>query len=133
MIFVLEGLPGTGKTAISRRLEKRDGFFRIGEILNEDGIEILPKESVGRSQEFFFNSDMLKYNLGKQRSEKKIIIDNEEYTLKKLKNLKLLGIKELCTKSNIDFKKKSIKSDKLINKTKDDLIKNILELDIINY
>jgi len=68
-----------------------------------------------------------------EHNEKKIIIDNEEYTLKKLKNLKLLGIKELCTKSNIDFKKKSIKSDKLINKTKDDLIKNILELDIINY
>ena len=75
MIFVLEGLPGTGKTTISKKLEEKDGFFRIGEILDGRGAEIEPEASVGRPQEFFLNSDILKYSLGKQNSKDKIIID----------------------------------------------------------
>jgi len=75
MIFVLEGLPGTGKTTISKMMENQKNFIRIGEILDKDGNEILPSMTKGLPQNFFFQSDKLKHKKGISYIDKNVVID----------------------------------------------------------
>lgn len=75
MIFVIEGLPGAGKTIISKKLEKEQGFIRIGEVLDSKEKELSPIETRGKKQSFFLESDLRKYSIGIKDRDKNIIID----------------------------------------------------------
>jgi len=75
MIFVFEGLPGSGKTTISKILEKEEGFFRVGEMLDDEGKELCPSDVGGFSQTFFLKSDKIKLDCAMNYKNNNIIID----------------------------------------------------------
>jgi hypothetical protein len=57
-----------------------------------------------------------------------IIIPNKKFMYNDLKHYKIDDLKKLCIENNIDIKKTSEKTNKQINKLKDDLITDLLNL-----
>jgi thymidylate kinase len=77
--FVFEGLPGSGKTMLTKDLSKKLGVPRIGEIINKDFNELLPGEVGIVKQSFFLNSDKRKYFLAKKYAFSKIVVMDRGY------------------------------------------------------
>lgn len=67
-IFILEGLPGSGKTTMSIKLSKELNFKRIGEIIDENYDEIYSSKILDVKQSFYFKNDKRKYRLAKEYS-----------------------------------------------------------------
>lgn len=65
LCFGFDGLPGSGKTSLTRILVNK-GFFRIGEILDENYDEINPDQVETPDTEYFLGSDLRKYKLAEE-------------------------------------------------------------------
>jgi thymidylate kinase len=71
-IFVLEGLPGTGKTRLLNDLPKKINLYAIDQIIsNKPQIVISPGIF---AQDFFFDNDSQKHLLAERISEKKDVL-----------------------------------------------------------
>jgi len=74
-LIIFEGLPGAGKTTLIHQLSKELNLPIIGEVLDQNLKSLSPKETLGFSEEFFFNSDRLKYSSAKEVNNKIVLID----------------------------------------------------------
>ncbi len=74
-LIIFEGLPGAGKTTLIHQLSKELKLPMVEEILDKDLKSILPKDTKGFSENFFFNSDKLKYSNAKEKEGKIVLID----------------------------------------------------------
>lgn len=107
-VFILEGLPGSGKTTMSIKLSKELNFKRVSEIIDEDYNEINSSEILGVEQSFYLKSDKRKYKLAKKYSRIANVLVDRGFLSTFAYNLcleKRLGkSKELATEYNL-FKK----------------------------
>ena len=79
VVFVFEGLPGTGKTSLVADLSKHLGFLKVGEVINEAGKEISSPPKRREDQSFFFENDLRKYRIAKKLSENGIVLMDRGY------------------------------------------------------
>jgi len=104
-LFIFEGLPGSGKTTLTKDLSRNLKAKRIGEIINKNLKEILPSEVGNVKQSFFFNSDKRKYFLASKYSKKRITLMDRGYLSTIAYNL--------CLNKNIE---KIYKIEKILSK-----------------
>ena len=104
-LFIFEGLPGSGKTTLTKDLSCNLKANRIGEIIDKNLKEILPSEVGNVKQSFFFNSDKRKYFLASKYSKKRITLMDRGYLSTIVYNL--------CLNKNIE---KIYKIEKILNK-----------------
>ncbi|NMB66720.1 hypothetical protein GYA25_01520 [Candidatus Woesearchaeota archaeon] len=75
VIIIFEGLPGSGKTSITKYLSKKYPFcIRIGEVIDKEGKEIPIEKHYGKEWSYFTRSDLNKLNLWKKRYTEKIVL-----------------------------------------------------------
>jgi thymidylate kinase len=72
--IIFEGLPGAGKTTLTRRIANRYNGFRIGEHLAPNFKEILYQDIAKPCMHFFLESDKRKYQLAQNISKKGLLI-----------------------------------------------------------
>ncbi len=70
-IIIFEGLPGSGKTTLINQLSEEFEISKVGEIIDKRFHEISPEKSKGLPQNFFLQSDKLKYFSAKKLSKNK--------------------------------------------------------------
>ncbi|MBT6689857.1 AAA family ATPase [archaeon] len=75
VLIIFEGLPGAGKTTLIHQLSKELSLPTIEEVLDQNSGSLLPGDTRGFSENFFFNSDRLKYSNAKRVGEKIVLID----------------------------------------------------------
>lgn len=108
-LIIFEGLPGSGKTTLIKRISKNLKLPSVGELVNSDAKYILPKESELKGINFFLKSDLLKYSIGSKKSKSLVLIDRGTYST--------MGY-NLCSKKEHELKAK--KNMAKINKKYDD-------------
>jgi hypothetical protein len=75
-IIFFEGLPGSGKTTMTKHLEDKYPFcIRIGEVIDSLGKEIPLEKHFGKNSNFFVKSDINKLKISKNSKNKIILID----------------------------------------------------------
>ena len=60
---IFEGLPGSGKTTVTRKIARDYKGFRIGEQIAPDFREVLVQDLKNPDVQFFLESDKRKYSL----------------------------------------------------------------------
>lgn len=60
-IFVFEGLPGSGKTALTLELSKNLKFKRVGEVLDDKYHDVGTLKICPAGQEFFIENSLKKH------------------------------------------------------------------------
>lgn len=73
-IFILEGLPGSGKTFILNKISKELNMFKVDEILNDENKPFPSEEVMTNDQNFYFQSDERKFILARKLSKSKNVI-----------------------------------------------------------
>jgi|GEM_PF-1796260 len=72
-IFIFEGLPGSGKTSLTKHLDQKyDYCHRVGEVINSEGEEIPQEEHYDKEWEFFVESEINKFQTN---NEEVILMD----------------------------------------------------------
>jgi thymidylate kinase len=64
-LLIFEGLPGAGKTTLSRLLSKEYGCHRIGEIISSNFREVDYRDLENATNKFFLESDERKYKIAR--------------------------------------------------------------------
>jgi len=78
-LIAFEGLPGSGKTCLSKKVSKSLGICRVGEILDPQENEILPADVPNPSLEYFIDSDERKYLLSERLLAKTSVLMDRSY------------------------------------------------------
>jgi thymidylate kinase len=75
-VYVLEGLPGAGKTSLTRRLAYTNVAARVGEVLDETNKELVGEQLAGKDTAFFIQSDIRKHKLASELAgSSRVVLD----------------------------------------------------------
>jgi len=75
IIVIFEGLPGSGKTTLTRYLDKKFDFCkRVGEVIDLKGNDIPIEKHYGKNWDFFTKSDIRKLKIFNKKSKEKILL-----------------------------------------------------------
>jgi hypothetical protein len=102
-------------------------YLNINEVYNNIIIKLKEESNKGLCLNEENNKDSIEEN-NKDSNEGNNEIKKSKYNIDFLNNLKIDAIKKLCTDNNILLQKKSEKTNKMINKLKNDLIIDLLKI-----
>ena len=78
-LIIFEGIPGVGKTTLTKDIAQSFRGTRIGEIITEENHDIPTEGLVVDSQEYFFRNDERKYALARKAAPSALVVMDRSY------------------------------------------------------